>query len=208
MLRFILTIVLSLTASTVLSQENGIQFFEKNIRPVLNTQCYSCHSSTSKDVKGGLSLDTRQGILNGGDSGPSVVPGKIDESLLIDYIESGDMPPDNPLSQDVINNFKQWVKMGMPDPRYKHENRQLELKQARDFWAFKKVRRPPVTKYEGNVIDGIINDELHDKNITPVDAADEYTILRRLYFDLRSKLSSIRISTLLCRNLSHDMCHP
>ena len=85
MLRVILTIVLSLLASQALSQENGIQFFEKNIRPVLTTQCYSCHSSTSKDVKGGLSLDTRQGILNGGDSGPSVVPGKIDESLLLDY---------------------------------------------------------------------------------------------------------------------------
>ena len=184
MLRFILTIILSLSACTVLSQENGIQFFEKNIRPVLNTQCYSCHSSTSKDVKGGLSLDTRQGILNGGDSGPSVVPGKVDESLLIDYIESGDMPPDNPLSQDVINNFKQWIKMGMPDPRYKHENRQLELKQARDFWAFKKVKRPPVTKYEGSVIDGIINDELSNNNINPVEAADDYTILRRLYFDI------------------------
>jgi len=184
MLRFILTIILSLIASTALSQQNGIQFFEKNIRPVLNTQCYSCHSSTSKDVKGGLSLDTRQGILNGGDSGPSVVPGKVDESLLIDYIESGDMPPDNPLSQDVINNFKQWIKMGMPDPRYKHENRQLELKQARDFWAFKKVKRPPVTKYEGSVIDGIINDELSNNNINPVEAADDYTILRRLYFDI------------------------
>ena len=184
MFRSILTTILLLLASTVSAQESGIKFFEKNIRPVLNTQCYSCHSSTSKDVKGGLSLDTRQGILNGGDSGPSVVPGKVDESLLIDYIESGDMPPDNPLSQDVINNFKQWIKMGMPDPRYKHENRQLELKQARDFWAFKKVRRPPVTKYEGNVIDGIINDELRDNNINPVEAADDYTILRRLYFDI------------------------
>ena len=156
MLRLILTIILSLSACTALSQENGIQFFEKNIRPVLNTQCYSCHSSTSKDVKGGLSLDTRQGILNGGDSGPSVVPGKIDESLLLDYIESGDMPPDNPLSEDIVNNFRQWIKMGMPDPRYKSENRAVELRQARNFWAFKKVTRPPVAKYDdGTEIDAI-----------------------------------------------------
>ena len=94
------------------------------------------------------------------------------------------MPPDKPLSPEVVNNFKQWVKMGMPDPRYKHENRAVELRQARDFWAFKKVKRPPVTKYEGNVIDGIINEELHDKGVEPVDQADKYTLIRRLYFDL------------------------
>ena len=183
-MKLLYSILFVITCSTAFSQETGIKFFEKNIRPVLNTQCYSCHSSTSKDVKGGLSLDTRQGILNGGDSGPSVVPGKIDESILIDYIESGDMPPDKPLSPEVVNNFKQWVKMGMPDPRYKHENRAVELRQARDFWAFKKVKRPPVTKYEGNVIDGIINEELHDKGVEPVDQADKYTLIRRLYFDL------------------------
>ena len=204
MLRFVLTIILSLVASTALSQQNGIQFFEKNIRPVLNTQCYSCHSSNSKDVKGGLSLDTRQGILNGGDSGPSVVPGKIDESLLIDYIESGDMPPDKPLSKEVVNNFKQWVKMGMPDPRYKHENRQLELRQARQFWAFKKVQRPPVTKYDGDVIDGIINDELSAKDLHAVDLADEYIIIRRLYYDLIGLPPSVEQIKDYINNTSED----
>ena len=185
MLRFILTIILSITASRVLSQDNGIQFFEKNIRPVLNKQCYSCHSSNSKDVKGGLSLDTRQGILNGGDSGPSVVPGKIDESLLLDYIESGDMPPDNPLSEEVVNNFRQWIKMGMPDPRYKSENRAVELRQARNFWAFKKVTKPPVAKYDdGTEIDAILNLEIEKHKLKPVEIADDYTIVRRLYFDL------------------------
>ena len=101
MLKKILLVSFVLYSNIALSQDTGIKFFENNIRNVLTTQCYSCHSSTSKDVKGGLSLDTRQGILNGGDSGPSVVPGKIDESLLLDYIESGDMPPDNPLSGEL-----------------------------------------------------------------------------------------------------------
>jgi len=122
-MKTIYVVLLAMFVSTVYAEENGIQFFNKNIKPVLTTQCYSCHSSTSKDVKGGLSVDTRQGILNGGDSGPSIVPGKIDESLLLDYIESGDMPPDNPLSEEVVNNFRQWIEMGMPDPRYKPENR-------------------------------------------------------------------------------------
>ena len=185
MLRKILLVSFILYSNITVGQETGIKFFEKNIRPVLTTQCYSCHSSTSKDVKGGLSLDTRQGILNGGDSGPSVVPGKIDDSLLLDYIESGDMPPDNPLSEEVVNNFRQWIKMGMPDPRYKHENRAIELRQARNFWAFKKVTRPPVAKYDdGTEIDAILNLEIEKHKLKPLEPADDYTIVRRLYFDL------------------------
>ena len=185
MLKKILLVSFILYSNIVVGQETGIKFFEQNIKPVLTTQCYSCHSSNSKDVKGGLSLDTRQGILNGGDSGPSVVPGKIDESLLLDYIESGDMPPDNPLSEEVVNNFRQWIKMGMPDPRYKHENRAVELRQARNFWAFKKVTRPPVAKYDdGTEIDAILNLEIEKHKLKPVEVADDYTIVRRLYFDL------------------------
>ena len=185
MLKKILLVSFILYSNIVVGQETGIKFFEENIKPVLTTQCYSCHSSNSKDVKGGLSVDTRQGILNGGDSGPSVVPGKIDESLLLDYIESGDMPPDNPLSEEVVDNFRQWIKMGMPDPRYKHENRAVELRQARNFWAFKKVTRPPVAKYDdGTEIDAILNLEIEKHKLKPVEAADDYTIVRRLYFDL------------------------
>ena len=185
MLKKILLVSFIIYSNIVVGQETGIKFFEENIKPVLTTQCYSCHSSNSKDVKGGLSVDTRQGILNGGDSGPSVVPGKIDESLLLDYIESGDMPPDNPLSEEVVDNFRQWIKMGMPDPRYKHENRAVELRQARNFWAFKKVTRPPVAKYDdGTEIDAILNLEIEKHKLKPVEAADDYTIMRRLYFDL------------------------
>ena len=185
MLRKILLVSFILSSNILVAEETGIQFFEKNIKPVLTAQCYSCHSSNSKDVKGGLSLDTRQGILNGGDSGPSVVPGKINESILLDYIESGDMPPDNPLSEEVVDNFRQWIKMGMPDPRYKPENRAVELRQARNFWAFKKVTKPPVAKYDdGTEIDAILSLEIEKHGLKPVDLADDYTIVRRLYFDL------------------------
>lgn len=185
MLRKILLVSFILSSNILVAEETGVQFFEKNIKPVLTAQCYSCHSSNSKDVKGGLSLDTRQGILNGGDSGPSVVPGKINESILLDYIESGDMPPDNPLSEEVVDNFRQWIKMGMPDPRYKPENREVELRQARNFWAFKKVTKPPVAKYDdGTEIDAILSLEIEKHGLKPVDLADDYTIVRRLYFDL------------------------
>jgi hypothetical protein len=59
------------------------EFFEAKIRPVLVSQCYECHASESKKVKGGLLLDTREGLLRGGESGPALVPGKAAESMLV-----------------------------------------------------------------------------------------------------------------------------
>src|SRR5678816_856202 len=63
-----------------------IDFFEKKIRPVLVDKCYKCHSDKAEKLKGGLLLDTREGIRRGGDNGPAVVPGNLKESLLVDAI--------------------------------------------------------------------------------------------------------------------------
>mgnify|MGYP002382125867 CR=1 FL=1 len=97
-----------------------LNFFEKNIRPVLVEHCYKCHSSQGeKGVKGGLALDTRAGILQGGDSGPVIVPGRPDESLLVEAIGYADealqMPPKGKLSADAIADLRKWVMMGAPD---------------------------------------------------------------------------------------------
>ena len=102
---------------------NGIEFFEKRIRPVLIKRCYPCHSFTSKSVKAELFVDSREGLLRGGVSGPAVVPGKPNESLLIHAIryESEDlgMPPKikERLSSKQVADFESWVAMGAPDPR-------------------------------------------------------------------------------------------
>src|SRR3954452_11083904 len=77
-------------AEAVKPNEAGLEFFEKKIRPVLVDQCYKCHSAKSEKVKGGLLLDSRAGLLKGGDSGPSIVPGKPGNSLLIKAIGYGD----------------------------------------------------------------------------------------------------------------------
>jgi len=185
-MKYVIAIVVALSASIAYSQDkSGVKFFNDNILPVLQTQCYSCHSSASEKTKGGFAIDTRQGILNGGDSGPSVVPGKPEESSLFDYVESGDMPPDQPLDEKTVELFRQWIKMGMPDPRYKHENRAIELRQARQFWSFKKVQRPPVAKYDdGTEIDAILQLDLDKHGLKPSELAEDYTIMRRLYFDL------------------------
>src|ERR1043165_1384446 len=71
-----------------------LDFFEKKIRPVLSESCYECHSADSKKVKGGLLLDTREGLLKGGDSGAAVVPGKPNKSLLLTTMRHEDPDPD------------------------------------------------------------------------------------------------------------------
>jgi hypothetical protein len=96
-----------------------ITFFEKNIRPVLVKECYSCHATAAKKIRGGLTLDTRDGMRKGGETGPAVVPGDVKKSLLLKAIKQQDdlkMPPEKKLADDVIANFEKWVAMGGPGP--------------------------------------------------------------------------------------------
>ena len=82
-----------------------VEFFEKKIRPVLAEHCYECHSATSKKLKGGLRVDSRAGLLQGGDTGPAIEPGKPEASLLIAAISHRDqdlaMPPKKPKLPDA-----------------------------------------------------------------------------------------------------------
>ena len=101
---------------------DGVEFFEKKIRPLLADNCYKCHSHQSEKIKGGLLLDTREGLLKGGDSGPAVIPGKPDDSLLIKAVRYTDkelqMPPkDRKLPAEQIADLEAWVNMGVPGPR-------------------------------------------------------------------------------------------
>src|SRR5690242_9412106 len=106
------------SASAALAAEptaGGIEFFEKKIRPVLVDNCYKCHSAGAEKVKGGLLLDTRDGVLKGGDTGPAIVPGDADKSLLIKAVRYSDenlqMPPkDKKLSAQQIADLESWVK--------------------------------------------------------------------------------------------------
>ncbi len=98
-----------------------IAFFEKSIRPVLVKECYSCHATTAEKIRGGLTLDTREGIRKGGDTGPAVVPGDVKNSLLLRAIKHTDeilkMPPKKKLGDDVVADFEKWIALGAPDPR-------------------------------------------------------------------------------------------
>ena len=110
---------LSATADSALT---GLEFFEKKVRPVLVDNCYKCHSRSSEKVKGGLLLDTREGLLKGGETGPGLVPGDPEKSLLIKAVRYTDenlqMPPKNKkLSAEQIADLETWIKIGAPDPR-------------------------------------------------------------------------------------------
>src|SRR5215813_10433693 len=103
------------------AERESMDFFEVKIRPVLVEHCYKCHSVESKKRKGELWLDSRAGILEGGKSGPILVPGDPGKSRLIEAIRYRNpdlqMPPDNPLPPAVVADFEAWIRMGAPDPR-------------------------------------------------------------------------------------------
>lgn len=143
-------IVLSACIQTGFADDaEKIEFFESRIRPVLVEHCYSCHSADAKDVKGGLLLDSRQGIMLGGDSGPALVAGDAKSSLILDAMrhESLEMPPDRKLPDNVINDFATWIQDGAVDPRDGEVVRRkaaIDLEKGRQFWSFRPVQRPPI----------------------------------------------------------------
>jgi Protein of unknown function (DUF1553)/Protein of unknown function (DUF1549)/Planctomycete cytochrome C len=131
---------------------DGVEYFEKHIRPVLAEKCYSCHSATAAKVRGGLLLDTADGLRKGGDSGPAIVPGKAAESRLIQALKGAagvtPMPPKEkePLTAEQIAHFDDWVKMGAPDPRAAGAPppSTIDFAKAREHWSFRPVVDPPV----------------------------------------------------------------
>src|SRR4030095_10340117 len=97
--------IMCCVAGGLLADDAGLDFFESKVRPALVEHCYKCHSAGAEKLKGGLLLDSREGVLKGGDSGPAVVPGKPDESLLVKAVRRLDkdlaMPPKKELPEAV-----------------------------------------------------------------------------------------------------------
>ncbi len=172
-----------------------IEFFENKIRPVLVKSCYKCHSANAKRLRGGLLLDSRKGLLEGGDTGPAIKPGDPKKSLLISALRHNkfEMPPNGKLPKSVISDFVAWIKMGAPDPRdltkTKVAEKVIDLEKARKFWAFQKPEKHevPMVKDKNWVkdpLDQFVLAKLEEKNLPPVSDAPPRTLLRRLYIDL------------------------
>src|SRR6516162_5886413 len=199
-------VVFALASTLVPAQEKNrpdpaaIEFFESKIRPVLSEHCYRCHSSTAKKLKGKLLLDSREGILKGGESGPVIVAGKPEKSRLIQAIRYADvdlsMPPNAKLSDAVIADLTKWVKMGAPwpddtaiskAPKNKYE---LDLpKRKKEHWAWQPIQAGniPAVKDKSwplDPIDHFILSKLDEKGLKPAPAADRRTWIRRVTFAL------------------------
>jgi hypothetical protein len=174
-----------------------VEFFEKKIRPILVERCYKCHSAAAEKIKAGLLLDSRDGMLKGGESGPAIVPGDPDKSILIRAIRQVDelrMPVKEKLPDEQIADFVAWVKMGAPDPRISTPGAAAvraatpSLAEARKFWAFQPPREamPPIvrTAWGRTPIDNFILAKLEEKKMAPAPEADRRTLLRRVTIDL------------------------
>src|SRR5262245_52880369 len=94
-----------------------VRFFEEKVRPILAEDCYKCHGSEKQ--KGSLRLDVREAALAGGESGPVIVPGKPDESALVEAIkwQALEMPPTGKLSESEISTLTEWIRLGAPMPK-------------------------------------------------------------------------------------------
>lgn len=177
----------------------GIEFFEKKIRPVLVQHCYACHSEEArknKKLRGGLLLDTRDGVLKGGDSGPALVPGKVKDGHLLAALRyDGDvkMPPNRQLSDEVVADFTRWVEIGLPDPRTGSVSvatkNVLDPEQGRQYWAFRPFAKSEPPSIAGDAwsrtpVDRFILARLKEKGLTPNAPVDRVKLIRRASYDL------------------------
>ncbi|MCY2959023.1 MAG: DUF1549 domain-containing protein [Planctomycetota bacterium] len=174
-----------------------LAFFEAKIRPVLAAQCYECHSSSAKKLKGGLRVDSRESLLAGGSTGPAITVGDADGSLLVQALRYADedlqMPPKAALATEVVRDFERWVGMGAPWPgattAKAAPKSPIDFAKAREFWAFRApVDSPaPATKdanWAWSEIDRHLLAAMEAKGVAPVGDADRRTWLRRVTFDL------------------------
>jgi hypothetical protein len=197
----IIVVLVALSAPARAADPASTDFFETKIRPVLVAQCYACHSAEAEQLgklKGGLLVDTRDGLRAGGDSGPAIVPGEPDAGVLLKALRYDDdlqMPPKGKLPEAVVKDFEVWIKAGANDPRTakadveKKPATGIDLAAGKTFWAFQSPKEQPTPAvYDqsrpATKIDYFIQAKLDEAQLSPAPPADQRTLIRRLYFDL------------------------
>jgi hypothetical protein len=174
-------------------EEEGLEFFEKKVRPVLVQHCFPCHSVAAGKLKGGLSLDSRAGLRKGGTSGPALLPGKPQESRILQALrytdESLQMPPKGKLPDAVIADIDTWIKRGAPDPRDLATQPaakawQEVLRQRRGWWSLQPVRLPHFptvrdTAWPDSPVDQFVLARLEPAALRPAPPSDRRTLIRR-----------------------------
>ncbi len=186
-------------AEEIAVSQEQLHFFESEIRPLLAENCYKCHGPEKQ--KGDLRLDHLQFMLDGGESGPAVVPGDLVESLLIEAVNYDflEMPPDDPLSSHQVALLEKWVAMGAPWPKSELPSSEVSVEEPKGFteedynqWSLQpiaKVKPPKVkgrrhSKWVQNPIDSFIAEKHREAGLTPAEPASRSELIRRATFDL------------------------
>jgi hypothetical protein len=199
LLRLALTSGTLLAAAVTRGAEAGdLEFFEKKIRPILAERCYECHAADQK-IKAGLRLDLTAGWLQGGDSGPAVIPGNVDQSPLIKAVRYSGldfeaMPPKSALPKEEIALLEDWVKRGAPAPAAPAGDARvrqvgLSIDEGKKFWAFVPPAEPaipaaPAGGWPRTEIDRFVAAQWAAKGLAPAPDAGRAALLRRASFDL------------------------
>jgi hypothetical protein len=172
-----------------------IEFFEKEVRPILAERCYECHSAKKQPPEANLLLDRRAGVLQGGDTGPAAIAGNPEKSALVKGIRYDDaelqMPPTGKLPPAEIEVLTEWVRRGLPFPKTDAAEvalRKIDIAEGRKHWSFQPVRaqRLPDAPLEtaGTRIDAFIGQAQAEHGLSPSPRADKRTLTRRAKFDL------------------------
>ncbi|MBM4071368.1 MAG: DUF1553 domain-containing protein [Planctomycetes bacterium] len=186
--------------SAVTAQENDearLEFFERRIRPLLASNCYNCHSANTNS-HGGLRVDDRNGLIQGGGRGPAIVPGHPETSLLLQAVRQTHkkvkMPPNKKLGERDIADLTRWIKDGAAWPKpivpASVGRSSAEYDRLRkEHWAWQPMRRPQLPKVQDTSwplsdVDRFVLANLEEKGLKPVGGADPVTLIRRLTFDI------------------------
>ena len=192
----------TLRAEDELENAQQLEFFEKQVRPLLVTHCYECHAG--QKIKGGLSVESRHRMIQGGDTSGAIVPSDPDKSLLIEAVRYQNpdlqMPPKNRLSNSEIAILERWILDGAVDPRSDDVAQSMgadaagaavgmSIEAGRDFWSFRPVANPPIPNVSDpswvrTPIDAFVLAKLDEQRLQRAPQADRRTLIRRVYFDL------------------------
>ena len=183
-------LLLVLTTFAREPEPDGLVFFETRIRPLLAERCYECHSATAKQAQGGVRLDTRQGVLSGGVSGPAIRSGQPEASPLIKVLRAdAAAPTHHRLSAADLAAVAEWIQRGAPDPRAEETQASNFKVHSSNHWAFRPLRAvsPPVvrnSRWLQTPVDSFILARLETAGLQPAVTADKRAWLRRITFDL------------------------
>jgi hypothetical protein len=189
------SLIALLLCSVPLAASEDVDFFENKVRPLLANNCYACHTNSEM---GGLRVDARESLLKGGKSGPALVPGDPEKSLLVQAVrQTGDlkMPKGGKLKPAEVAALAEWVKMGAPWPEATKISpasaspQYVVTPQQRAFWSFQPLSQPPIPQvkeksWAKNDIDRFVLAKLETEGLKPVAAADRRTLIRRATLDL------------------------